>query len=194
MAECKTCGISFEPKRHSRAGKFCSLDCYYALGAVGPRKATVKGPRMRTARGHPLAPPSGIVAISRLNLYDKIGPGPHNCHWCGAWVAWVSGGSPGTAGSLLVDHLDWDNQNDDPSNLVPACNTCNSKRAAPGKRQKIQPGEPTIMVGKYRTRAKEVACAGCGEMFLTLPSRPKKYCSSRCANGRAIFHPRRKAT
>jgi len=192
MAICKTCGISFEPKKTSRAGKFCSVGCYYALGAVGPRKATVKGPRMRTARDSPIAPPSGVVAISRLVLYEKIGPGPHRCHWCDAQVAWMAGGGPGSPGNLLVDHLDWDDQNDDPDNLVPSCNTCNSKRAAPGKRQKIQPGEPTIQIGKYRTRAIEAACPECGTTFLTLPSRPKIYCSPKCANGRRIFEPRKK--
>lgn len=183
MATCGTCGISFEPKRTHRAAKFCSLDCYYALGAVGPRKATVKGPRMRKAKGHPIAPPSGVVAISRLTLYEKIGPGPHPCHWCGQQVIWIVGGGPGTPKTLIVDHIDWNTANDDPANLVPSCNRCNAHRAAPGKRQTLDADEPTILLSNgYRTRALEQVCPTCKTQFLTLPSRPRTYCSRACAN------------
>lgn len=75
--------------------------------------------------GHPLASPASRgseVKEHRKVLYDTIGPGPHLCHWCGRQLEW--GGSRG----ICVDHLDDDRLNNDPSNLVPSCNRCNSKR------------------------------------------------------------------
>lgn len=179
MAVCENCGLTFQPKRTSRVGKFCSITCFYAVGPVGPRKATVKRQRGRTVRGHPIAPSSGVVAVSRLTLYEHLGPGPHRCHWCGTSVDWRPGG-PGAPDALIVDHLDWDTNNDALENLVPACNACNSKRAAPGKRQKIADGEPTTRVGRYRTRLVEKDCAGCGQPFLSVPSKQRKYCSRAC--------------
>lgn len=188
MRACETCGLSFEPKPQ-RSGRFCSVECFWARGPDGPRKASVKGPRKQTAKGHPLAPPSGVVAVSRLVLFDKIGPDTHPCHWCGKRVAWMMGAGPGASGNLLVDHLDWDDQNNSPENLVPSCNSCNARRAAPGRRGSIQSDEPSLPAGGgYRTRAIEVHCAWCGAPFLTLPSRPRKFCSrggrGRCANAR----------
>lgn len=76
--------------------------------------------------GHPLANKHGLVYVHRMVLYDKIGPGPHKCRWCGATVRWVLGGL--IKGALVADHLDWDATNNDPSNLVPSCNPCNASR------------------------------------------------------------------
>jgi len=74
---------------------------------------------------HPLADSRGIVYVHRMVLFDKIGPGWHPCHWCGAIVTWRKGLAPDT---LTADHVDFDPSNNDPANLVPSCNLCNSQR------------------------------------------------------------------
>jgi hypothetical protein len=181
MATCATCGMSFEPQRYQRKGKYCSTECYYARGPDGPRKASVKRPRRVMAKGHPLADGHGRVALSRLRLYDKIGPDPHPCHWCGRIVVWTL---QLVTDSLVADHLDWDNTNDAPENLVPSCHSCNARRAAPGRRGGIQPGEPIVMIGKHRTRAVERICKRCGVTFLAAPSAAGTYCSQACRLGR----------
>lgn len=70
---------------------------------------------------HPLTV-RGKLLEHRKVLYDKIGPGPHPCHWCGVMLEW--GGRDG----IIADHLDNDTQNNDPANLVPSCNHCNLTR------------------------------------------------------------------
>ncbi len=138
----------------------------------------MKNHRQRMARGHPLAPPSGIVTVGRLVLYDKIGPGPHLCHWCGKTIDWARGI---TKGGLVVDHLDWNHNNNDPGNLVPSCNSCNTRRAAPGRQGAIGPEELAVPISNsYRTRAVECTCGACGKTFLTVKSRPGHYCSRSC--------------
>lgn len=76
--------------------------------------------------GHPLAQTTGILAEHRKVLYDKIGPGPHYCHWnCGKLLEW--GGIKG----IIADHLDDNGLNNDPENLVPSCHRCNWNRTNP---------------------------------------------------------------
>lgn len=72
---------------------------------------------------HPLAK-GGRVYLHRKVLYDLIGPGPHQCRWCERDVTW--GGM--RDGGLVADHLDGDKSNNEPENLVPACNPCNTLR------------------------------------------------------------------
>lgn len=82
-----------------------------------------RAPYMTEKRpGHPVAHADGRVRVHRAVLYDKIGPGPHPCHWCGSSVDWY--GIP----ELVSDHLDGDTWNNDPGNLVPSCNGCNAVR------------------------------------------------------------------
>lgn len=69
--------------------------------------------------GHPLAIGNGVVAEHRHVLYEKIGPGTHPCHWCGALRDW--GGLDG----INADHLDSEPLNNAPENLVPSCCGCN---------------------------------------------------------------------
>lgn len=91
-----------------------------------------KGKPLLTARymtevrkGHPVAHADGRVRVHRANLHDKIGPGEHPCHWCGRIVSWdVRRG----AKALVSDHVDGDTWNNEPENLVPACNGCNVSR------------------------------------------------------------------
>lgn len=87
----------------------------------------------RTVRmpNHPLAPSSGTLGLHRVVLYDAIGPGDHNCHWCRRTVAWkrLSYAEPHPFdGVLVVDHLDGDPSNNVASNLVPSCQGCNALR------------------------------------------------------------------
>jgi hypothetical protein len=73
---------------------------------------------------HPLAQKDGQLAEHRKVLYDKIGPGPHACHWgCGKRLEW--GGWDG----IHADHLDEDRLNNSPENLVPSCLKCNWDRS-----------------------------------------------------------------
>lgn len=79
-------------------------------------------------KDHPLADKAGNLAEHRKVLYDKIGPGPHPCHWnaiskCGKLsMEW------GGVGGICVDHLDDVKTNNDPLNLVPSCRGCNGSR------------------------------------------------------------------
>lgn len=75
---------------------------------------------------HPLAR-NGQLEEHRKVLYDKIGPGPHYCHWnCGKLLEWRD------ANELISDHLNGDKLNNDPENLVPSCRSCNVARARRG--------------------------------------------------------------
>lgn len=71
---------------------------------------------------HPLANGRWVYE-HRVALYEKLGPGPQECWWCGRAISWEE--------NLDVDHLDYDRSNNDPSNLVPSCRACN-RAAAPG--------------------------------------------------------------
>lgn len=75
--------------------------------------------------GHPVAHADGRVRTHRANLYDKIGPGPHSCAWCGTEIDWYA---LDFSKQLVADHVDQDTWNNEPANLVPACNRCNLSR------------------------------------------------------------------
>jgi len=77
--------------------------------------------------GHPLAGASGKVYEHRFVLYEKIGPGPHTCHWCDAEVDWLPKGEPG---ALVADHLNDYGDDNRPENLAPSCSSCNTTRGA----------------------------------------------------------------
>lgn len=77
-------------------------------------------------QSHPLAN-SGLLLEHRKVLWDKIGPGPHACHWgCGRVLDW--GGQAGLHG----DHVDGDKLNNTAENIVPSCLSCNRRRALAG--------------------------------------------------------------
>lgn len=73
---------------------------------------------------HPLAVGNSEVLEHRAVLYSEIGPGSHNCHWCGIQVSWGCG--------LVVDHLNGDRVDNTPENLVPSCDSCNLVRGMVG--------------------------------------------------------------
>lgn len=137
---------------------------------------------MKHAKGHPIAPPGGVVAAARLVLYEKIGPGPHACHWCGTEVEWKRGVVPG---ALIADHLNWDRNDDSPDNLVPACNPCNVNRQRKFEKRALKADELTVVWGGARTRAIERTCEFCESAFLIPPSATAKgrgrFCSRSCA-------------
>lgn len=180
---CAYCGKTYKPS-HNEKGKYCSFEC--SVKGRGQRKPeTVKSYRpLRTAKGHPIAPPSGLVPVARLNLYDKIGPGVHPCNWCDDPVSWDA--PRYSPEELMADHVDWNTSNDAPGNLVPSCNTCNSNRRSGqewrGVAGRIKDGELTIQLGNARTRAAQVICAQCGHEYLvrlSLVATPQ-LCSAQC--------------
>lgn len=192
---CETCGGQFRThgsQTKRGRGKYCSRRCYYDSQRRIRKESLAR--RMRKAKGHPIAPPSGTVAVARLVLYDKIGPGRHPCHWCGDPIEWLTGQSQ--PGAIFADHVDFDPANDDPSNLVPSCNVCNAHRQQSGKRALIAGDEPIVYVNGRRRRAVGRTCEYCGEAFLApasvlLPTQNGKgrFCSRSCARRR----PRKRA-
>lgn len=180
---CEVCKAPIGKRHPSRAGRYCSLACYYVAGPRGDRVAKPKGQRMKRVK-HPLSPPSGVVALCRIVLYEKIGPGEHPCHWCGKSITWMPGGGL-HQDALIADHLDWDHSNDTPENLVPSCNVCNSHRTHNGKKHLIVAGELSLPTKTGSTRAAERFCVTCGTQFLAKLSEIRVgkglYCSRSCA-------------
>lgn len=76
------------------------------------------------AHGHVVAQSNGMAYEHRKVLYDAIGIGPHQCHWCKGDIEWMATGPH----KLVVDHLDGDKSNNNRGNLVPSCHKCNSTR------------------------------------------------------------------
>ena len=75
---------------------------------------------MNYAPDHPLARGSHPrVYQHRVVYYEHHGAGPFKCNWCACPVTWEG---------MHVDHVDDDKQNNDISNLVASCPTCNQAR------------------------------------------------------------------
>lgn len=75
---------------------------------------------MSYAPEHPLS--RGVhprVYQHRVVYYEHHGAGPFKCNWCERPVTWEG---------MHVDHVDDDKQNNDISNLVASCPTCNQAR------------------------------------------------------------------
>lgn len=178
QASCEYCGVQFlRAVNATRLQRFCSKTCGYA----SRRKPTseLRARRMVNAPGHPLAFKGRYIPAARLILWEKIGPGEHPCHYCGTIVAWLPGAAT-AAGALVADHKDRDGMNDDPDNLVPACQTCNifnSERV-------VRDDEVFLTRGHTRLRGVQRRCEDCGEEFVTYPDpRPNRgrFCSRSCA-------------
>lgn len=115
-------------RTRSRTSVFCEA-CYYRNRRNGSlaykvptREITKSNGYLQTyAPQHPLASKvcSPRVYTHRMVLYDHIGPGNTECHWCRTPISWDN---------LHVDHLDDDKTNNVISNLVPSCLLCNTKR------------------------------------------------------------------
>lgn len=184
MSTCENCGKTFVPKPSSKAKRFCTIECYHQAGRRGNRKTKVKGVRMTSRPDHPLAPASGLIALHRIVLYDKIGAGSHPCHWCGKKLEWGNGRKPHL---IVVDHVDHDKENNDPANLVPSCRACNAHRTKAGTRALISDDDPapilTLSNGS-RTRGMWRQCVNCGVWFIAVPAHVRKgqarFCSRAC--------------
>ncbi|AUR82902.1 HNH nuclease [Vibrio phage 1.029.O._10N.261.55.A7] len=71
--------------------------------------------------GHPLSVRGGYVFEHRYVLFEKHKGGDLKCEMCGADWLW-------RPYKDHVDHIDEDKLNNDPSNLRPLCNSCNTRR------------------------------------------------------------------
>lgn len=113
----------------ARQNTVCMMHLY-RMRRTGSYALVVKQPKQRMthsagyvivrAEGHVLAK-QNFVFEHRLVLFDRIGYGPHRCHWCGTHVNWGVG--------LEADHVDRDRSNNVDTNLVEACHACNTRRA-----------------------------------------------------------------
>lgn len=87
---------------------------------------TTKYRSVAIASDHPLCQkPQGGYGKAyehRVVLYEKIGEGIHECHWCEKEVSWFGDSR------LVADHLDGDRWNNASSNLVASCWRCNMLR------------------------------------------------------------------
>lgn len=118
---CVQCGKERTLTPHkARTQRYCSNRCARASRSAWrvPYKAV-------SVPGHPLAGANGAIRVHRMVLFDKLGPGPQRCHWCGKAIEWTAKGSA----RCLADHLDGDTHNNEPGNLVPSCSRCNTARA-----------------------------------------------------------------
>lgn len=186
---CESCGgpIPKAKLRQSKPNRFCCWACYKASPRSGQRVTTTKGSRVLRMPDHPIAPPSGLIALCRVVLYEKIGPGPHPCEWCGLAIRWTPGKRP-TRGSIVADHLDWNVHNNVPENLVASCLVCNSHRVRDHDRRLIRSDEVFLIDARgERHRAMEQACEECAAPFLARltwvkAGRNPRFCSLPCAN------------
>jgi hypothetical protein len=83
---------------------------------------------------HPLRDKRNYVYEHRKVAYDKHGPGPHDCEWCGITLEWKD---------IQVDHLDWNRQNNAPENLRISCQPCNGTRTEVASQEKAETAKRT---------------------------------------------------
>jgi hypothetical protein len=176
---CEVCGKKLlRYPSHLHGHIWCSHACH----AIGKRKdAERETRRMRKASGHPIAPAGGLVAEARFVLYEKVGPGPHPCHWCGKVVPWVVGQKGNVDECIVADHLNADPLNDSPENLVVSCGRCNRTRGARVPDDElfiVRANGDRLRVGQRRT------CRTCGGEFETTGTY-RNYCSRSCQPSRA---------
>jgi hypothetical protein len=124
---------------------------------------------------HPLARKDGSVLLSRAILYEKVGPFPCGCHWCGADIRWAVG-EPGP-NAIVADHIDTNRGNDVASNLVPSCSACNVQRSKYGK---IKDDELQVLYCGNKVRARKFKCRICGTEKLIYKNKTAQTCSQRC--------------
>lgn len=75
---------------------------------------------------HPLSQSSGYVYEHRMVAYSKYGETLPDCELCGKACSW-------DIYTTHIDHIDEDVTNNNPLNLRPLCNGCNSSRNNPPK-------------------------------------------------------------
>lgn len=94
-------------------------------GDLRPRRGSTYthsgGYIVRKCADHPMARRDGWAFEHRVVLFDALGEGPHDCHWCGQTLEWHD---------LVVDHLNENKADNRLANLVPSCSFCNRSRGA----------------------------------------------------------------
>lgn len=175
---CTGCGIVVVDQCKSEAlrRRYCSKSCYYRTRRLDH---TQIGYRTRSVgRDHPLSNGRGVTTEHRAVLWERIGAGVHPCHYCGTLVEWRCGVGA-WHGALVAEHLDRNPANNDPSNIVAACQPCNIKNQA-----RIVTNDEDYVVTSAGTRRRAVQhmCGRpeCGAEFLAAPISKRKYCSPAC--------------
>jgi hypothetical protein len=143
---------------------------------------------------HPLSYRRGYVAEHQRVLYDKIGPGRHQCNWCNRDVFWPGERRDGEV-KLIADHVNEDTSDNDPGNLVPSCTKCNIQRNDPH----IVRDHELYITGRdgIKHRAERRFCKQCGSGFLNRIAysrigRGELYCSMKCVGASKRGQPRKR--
>jgi hypothetical protein len=187
LITCVGCSIVFTPK-HPNAAKFnqqrfCSTTCANQRHRIDP--SLQKGRYETTVLPDTcLLGPKGLsVPVNRLLLFQRIGPGPHECHWCRTHIEWRHG-ARNAPNTIVSDHVDGNKRNNAPDNIVPSCCKCNLWRANP---LRIRHGELVVThPNGTRTRAVMVKCGHCGKEFpksVTAMKAGRRHACSRSCSG-----------
>lgn len=183
--ECLQCGVMFEvrPRSGSYPQKYCGIPC--ANLSMRKAKPSSRYAKSKVPEGHPLRDPHGQCMTHRVVLWEKIGPGEHSCHYCGTTVDWKPGEYL-TATSLVAEHADGNTRNNDPANIVPACQKCNAKKMRRTVRPTIRPDEIHVVYADgTRTRGEVRNCRACNKEFtVRVNAGPGQgvCCSRKCSN------------
>lgn len=125
----RICTVPGCERKHKGHG-YCQLHLNRWRGGIpldSPGKEPAKHRyRYVTRPGHPLAMRNGRVAEHRMVLFDTTGGARMPCFWCGRPLDWFAGRFDPQA--LVVDHRDHNRRNNDPTNLLPSCASCNCGR------------------------------------------------------------------
>ena len=194
--KCKICKKEFT-RSPALAGKCCSRKCGYEHRKQ--KRQSKDHQQNRKARqiiyepSHPLTGKNGYLSLSRFLLFNKIGPSPHKCNWCKRTIHWIIGKRQTGTNALIVDHVNSNPKNNDIKNIVPSCQSCNTKRSLPD--QILKEGELFIvMKNGRRLRAELKTCVVCSFKFKFAISKLSKkdrnnkkiglYCSMKCLYNR----------
>lgn len=119
--------------------QYCSIECSKLSRKmrtsnvlnVNDNYVRIAGPMVDS---HPIFSANGRWArLHVIVAYDKYGPGPHSCYWCGQKIDWYFGSvhASATTGEykIVVDHVNSVRIDNRSENLVLSCNSCNLRRS-----------------------------------------------------------------
>lgn len=123
-----TCSVDGCEKPTEKVTGMCAMHRkrYYRNGSTQTTKPIGQPYRKSTGYlgvwvpGHEMAGHDGKALHHRVVLFDALGLGPHQCHWCSKVINWRRG--------LHVDHVNTIRHDNRAENLVPACHRCNTQR------------------------------------------------------------------